>query len=156
MCQNLNMSGWISYARQCRQLGCKIPVFKQGRNKILQYAHQGRVNVAAIAETNRHCYRLMSQVSKKFDDARPDTKHDEESQENGKDLSNKTGRQKLSLVFAKYGVTAVVFHTFISLTSLGLCYVAVSRLVVIYCTYILSILYAFYTSPRINLVPTLV
>lgn len=37
-----------------------------------------------------------------------------------------TARQKLSLVFAEYGVTAVVFHTAISLTSLGLCYLAVS------------------------------
>ena len=83
-----------------------------------------------MPQIDRHCSRLMSQESNKTHDARPDAERDLPSPENDKDLSNKTGRQKLSLVFAKYGVTAVVFHTFISLTSLGLCYIAVSRLVV--------------------------
>ncbi len=124
------MSGWILYARQYRQLCCKIPVFKQRCNTILQNVRLGRVNAALTPQINRHCYRLMSQESNKFDDGRPDTKNDErDPQENDTDLSKKTGRQKLSLVFAKYGVTAVVFHTCISLTSLGLCYIAVSRLV---------------------------
>eukprot|EP00794_Sanderia_malayensis_P019129 gene19128-21046_t len=35
-------------------------------------------------------------------------------------------RQKLARVFAAYGTTAVVFHTSISLTSLGICYTIVS------------------------------
>ena len=131
--QNLNMSGWILYARHCRQLRCiKIPVLKQRNNTILQYARQVLPNVATIPKINRHSYRLMSQVSKKFDDQRPENKHDEEAQESEQDLSNKTSRQKLTLIFAKYGVTAVVFHTVISLTSLGLCYVAVSRLVTLW------------------------
>ena len=34
---------------------------------------------------------------------------------------------QLAKVFAEYGTTAVVFHTTISLTSLGICYMAVSR-----------------------------
>ena len=34
---------------------------------------------------------------------------------------------QLAKVFAEYGTTAVVFHTTISLTSLGICYTAVSR-----------------------------
>jgi len=33
---------------------------------------------------------------------------------------------KLAKVFAEYGTTAVIFHTSISLTSLGICYMAVS------------------------------
>lgn len=47
----------------------------------------------------------------------------EEATDSSKEL---TGRQKLRRIFAEYGVTAVVFHTGISLTSLGLCYVAVN------------------------------
>lgn len=35
--------------------------------------------------------------------------------------------QRLRKIFAEYGATAVVFHTCISLTSLGICYAAVSR-----------------------------
>ena len=123
------MSGWILYARQCRQFYCKIPVFKQRNSTILQCVRLGRLNVALMPQINRHCYRLMSQESNKFDDVRPDTKRDQEPEDTSNHPSKKTGRQKLSLVFAKYGVTAVVFHTFISLTSLGLCYIAVSRLV---------------------------
>ena len=38
-----------------------------------------------------------------------------------------TQAQKLRKVFAEYGATGVVFHTCISLTSLGICYAAVSR-----------------------------
>ena len=38
-----------------------------------------------------------------------------------------TQRQKLARIFAAYGTTAVVFHTSISLTSLGICYMIVSR-----------------------------
>jgi hypothetical protein len=124
------MSGtWILYARHCRLLCREIPALKPRNNTILQCLRQGRVNVALIPQINRHSYRLMSQESPKLDDARPDTKDDREPRQNDTDLSKKTGRQKLSLVFAKYGVTAVVFHTVISLTSLGLCYIAVSRLV---------------------------
>lgn len=40
--------------------------------------------------------------------------------------------QRLRKVFAEYGTTAVVFHTCISLTSLGICYAAVSRSVLHY------------------------
>ena len=40
-----------------------------------------------------------------------------------------TQRQKLARTFAAYGSTAVVFHTAISLTSLGTCYLVVSRYV---------------------------
>ena len=128
------MSGtWILYARQCRLLCRKIPALKPRNNTILQCARLGRLNVALVPQINRESYRSMSQESKKVDDARPDTrqdpKHDRDLEENDTDLSKKTGRQKLTLVFAKYGVTAVVFHTLISLTSLGLCYIAVSRLV---------------------------
>ena len=38
-----------------------------------------------------------------------------------------TQRQKLARTFAAYGTTGVVFHTCISLTSLGTCYMIVSR-----------------------------
>lgn len=37
-----------------------------------------------------------------------------------------TQAQKLRKVFAEYGATGIVFHTCISLTSLGICYAAVS------------------------------
>ena len=36
-------------------------------------------------------------------------------------------RQKLARIFAAYGTTGVVFHTCISLASLGMCYMIVSR-----------------------------
>lgn len=38
-------------------------------------------------------------------------------------------KDKLKLVVAEYGTTAIVFHTSISLTSLGICYTAVKRFV---------------------------
>ena len=128
---NENMSGSILLARQCRLLRCKIPVYQQANNIFLRYTRLGCLNVAALPEINRRPCRLMSlESNNKIDDARPGTKHDQVPKDNEQDLSKKTNRQKLSLVFAKYGVTAVVFHTMISLTSLGLCYIAVSRLVV--------------------------
>ena len=43
-------------------------------------------------------------------------------------VKTKTGQAgQLAKVFAEYGSIGVVFHTCISLTSLGICYVAVSR-----------------------------
>lgn len=40
-----------------------------------------------------------------------------------------TLRERLKIVVQEYGTTAVVFHVCISLSSLGLCYAAVKRLV---------------------------
>ena len=48
---------------------------------------------------------------------------------------------QLAKVFAEYGTTAVVFHTTISLTSLGICYMAVSRYAIVYISCLL------YTAP---------
>ena len=54
-----------------------------------------------------------------------------QTQENDEKAPEKplTQRQKLARTFAAYGSTAVVFHTAISLTSLGTCYLVVSRYV---------------------------
>lgn len=41
-------------------------------------------------------------------------------------------RDRLKSVVQEYGTTAIVFHVSISLTSLGLCYAAVKRLVAFY------------------------
>ena len=46
------------------------------------------------------------------------------SQASDKPLSQ---RQKLTRTFAAYGTTGVIFHTCISLASLGTCYMIVSR-----------------------------
>jgi len=45
------------------------------------------------------------------------------------EVKPKKAAGQLAKVFAEYGSTAVVFHTAISLTSLGICYLAVSRYV---------------------------
>ena len=42
-------------------------------------------------------------------------------------------RDRLKFVVAEYGTTAIVFHVTISLTSLGICYAAVKRLVDVHC-----------------------
>ena len=51
-------------------------------------------------------------------------------EENEKKLALK---DRLKLVVAEYGTTAIVFHVTISLTSLGICYAAVKRLVNVQC-----------------------
>ena len=43
--------------------------------------------------------------------------------------SKMTLKERLKCVVQEYGTTAIVFHVCISLTSLGLCYAAVKRLV---------------------------
>lgn len=55
-------------------------------------------------------------------------KTDKMAKEGGEKTDDKplTQRQKLTRIFAAYGSTAVVFHTTISLTSLGICYTIVS------------------------------
>ena len=52
------------------------------------------------------------------------------TESDGKETEKTPPKKKagqLAKVFAEYGTTAVVFHTTISLTSLGICYTAVSR-----------------------------
>ena len=44
-------------------------------------------------------------------------------------------RDRLKSVVQEYGTTAIVFHVSISLTSLGLCYAAVKRLVAFYVSF---------------------
>ena len=51
-------------------------------------------------------------------------------EENEKKLALK---DRLKLVVAEYGTTAILFHVTISLTSLGICYAAVKRLVNVQC-----------------------
>ena len=66
------------------------------------------------------CYNKENQVNEE-----ESKKENENVAENaGKPLSQ---RQKLARTFAAYGTTGVVFHTCISLASLGTCYMIVSR-----------------------------
>lgn len=46
-----------------------------------------------------------------------------------KDAKNLVLKDRLKFVVAEYGTTAILFHISISLTSLGICYTAVKRLV---------------------------
>lgn len=53
----------------------------------------------------------------------------QETAANEKDENKLTLKERLKIVVQEYGSTAIVFHVGISLTSLGLCYAAVKRLV---------------------------
>ena len=53
----------------------------------------------------------------------------QETTAQGKDENKLTLKERLKIVVQEYGSTAIVFHVGISLTSLGLCYAAVKRLV---------------------------
>ena len=91
---------------------CKSPSFRSNMSQ--------DVNKLFLSKTlqNRTIFygsTLLSQDQNKTDGAESNT---------SKKLKQ-TG--KLAKVFAEYGTTAVVFHTTISLTSLGISYMAVSR-----------------------------
>ena len=71
---------------------------------------------------------LHTSFIRKADTPSPDTAKNQE--ENEKKLALK---DRLKLVVAEYGTTAIVFHVTISLTSLGICYAAVKRSVDVLC-----------------------
>lgn len=125
------MSRCILSGRRFCQQSWKIPAVGRVHSRTFQHVRLADNQKSLISPLNWNFCRLMSENSKKSEGGEePGTKQEGQmSQESEQDLSKKTGRQRLSLVFAKYGVTAVVFHTAISLTSLGLAYLAVSRLV---------------------------
>ena len=53
----------------------------------------------------------------------------QETAAQGNDETKLALKERLKIVVQEYGSTAIVFHVCISLTSLGLCYAAVKRLV---------------------------
>ena len=90
--------------------------------------------------TNCCCPRFMPEASRGFSSScifRADESDAQKGRaEMGKDDAAATSqasdkplsqRQKLTRTFAAYGTTGVIFHTCISLASLGTCYMIVSR-----------------------------
>ena len=110
------------FIRPCRNLCCFFP------KQIIASRLAGKPFVL-LQKTSSSMTRKMSKDSNSLgQENKSDNSNDVSEIKKETDSSKKmTSRQRLSLVFAEYGVTAVVFHTAISLTSLGLCYVAVSR-----------------------------
>lgn len=76
----------------------------------------------------RNARLLHTSFIRKAETPSQDTAKNKE--ENEKKLALK---DRLKLVVAEYGTTAIVFHVTISLTSLGICYAAVKRLVNVQC-----------------------
>lgn len=121
--QNLKMSGQFIFIRSYRKLSCLLSKQRIAPKLVWK---------PSVSPHKPVCCRTMSRDSSKEPQNRDEslsTKMKDQQQIHSQgDSSNKmSSRQRLSLVFAEYGVIAVVFHTGISLASLGLCYVAVSR-----------------------------
>lgn len=76
----------------------------------------------------RNVRLLHTSFTRKADKPSQDTAKNQEESE--KKLALK---DKMKLVVAEYGTTAIVFHVTISLTSLGICYAAVKRSVYLHC-----------------------
>ena len=76
----------------------------------------------------RNARVLHTSFIRKADTPSQDTAKNQEETE--KKLALK---DRLKLVVAEYGTTAIVFHVTISLTSLGICYAAVKRSVDVHC-----------------------
>ena len=75
----------------------------------------------------RNSRLLHTSFIRKADKPDQDTAKNQE-----KDEKKLALRDRLKLVVAEYGTTAIVFHVTISLTSLGICYAAVKRSVNVY------------------------
>ena len=120
--------------------------FDYGRNQQIQIAwnkHGFRTNCLAVMNHARtdfglrgaQKYLIKRALSVRSQVFAQETKQEETTQTQHQQCDVRatekplTQRQKLARTFAAYGSTAVVFHTAISLTSLGTCYLAVSRYV---------------------------
>ena len=67
---------------------------------------------------------VPSSLCVKYNDYKPYTTNTNDGQSNNKPKSN---IDKIRMILKEYGTVGVVFHTCISLTSLGTCYVLVSK-----------------------------
>ena len=95
-----------------------------------QFNHQVNVQsgrVAACIHSTNSVLFPKTNLSDPNDSSATEQKLDDQNSQSSVNTKPLTQRQRLAKVFAEYGTTAVVFHTTISLTSLGLCYLAVSR-----------------------------
>ena len=75
----------------------------------------------------RHIHDDRSKIDSKIPASEESGSNEQEKKDENKEEVNLTQVQRLRKVFAEYGSTAVVFHVCISLTSLGICYMAVKR-----------------------------
>ena len=114
-----NLSAQLGKSFQKRSVSCTCQQFIQ-RNVIIsnQSISSHRQSTPFLAMRNFHQTKYLQNANQQPEDIEPN---------NEKQQPPKKKAGQLAKVFAEYGTTAVVFHTTISLTSLGICYTAVSR-----------------------------
>ena len=115
-----NLSAQLGKSFQKRSISCTCQQFI-GRNAIIpnHSISSHRQSTLFLTMRNFHQTKYLQSVNQQPED--------ESNNEKQQEQPPKKKAGQLAKVFAEYGTTAVVFHTTISLTSLGICYTAVSR-----------------------------
>lgn len=118
--QNLSSHFGKQFSKEIRNLClCQSLNVDNNNNNNLRQTHLSSKRYIVVQPVRS----LQTQSKYLLSSRQPDSETSEPEKESKK--PKKAGQ--LAKVFAEYGTTAVIFHTTISLTSLGICYTAVSR-----------------------------
>ena len=113
-----NLSAQLGKRLQKQSISCTCHQFiRRNANIPNQSISLYRQNTLFLATRNFHQTKYLQNTNQQPEDVVPNKEQQPPKKKAG----------QLAKVFAEYGTTAVVFHTTISLTSLGICYTAVSR-----------------------------